>query len=65
MLKKKKGFLGGPVVKNLPTNAWLQSLVQEDCTRAATKPQLLKPVHLEPALCSKSSHCSEKPAHHN
>ena len=25
--------------------------------------QLLKPVHLEPMLCNKRSHCDEKPAH--
>ena len=28
-------------------------------------PQLLKPVHLEPVLCNKKSHCNEKPAHHS
>ena len=28
-------------------------------------PQLLKPAHLEPELCSKRSHCNEKPAHRN
>ena len=27
--------------------------------------QLLKPVCLEPVLCNKRSHCSEKPTHHS
>ena len=31
----------------------------------ARVPQLLKPVHLEPMLRNKRSHCKEKPAHHN
>ena len=33
--------------------------------RAAPKPRLPKPVHLEPVLCNKRSHCNEKPARHN
>ena len=28
-------------------------------------PQLLKPVHLEPMLRNKRSHCNEKPEHHS
>ena len=31
----------------------------------ACKPQLLKPTRLEPMLCNKRIHRSEKPAHHN
>ena len=31
----------------------------------ACEPQLLKPVHPEPVLCNKRSHCNEKPAHRN
>ena len=31
----------------------------------ACKLQLLKPVHLEPMLCNKRSHCNEKPMHCN
>ena len=31
----------------------------------ARKPQLLKPTRLEPMLCNKRIHRSEKPAHHN
>ena len=31
----------------------------------AHKPQLLKPICLEPVLHNKRSHCSEKPAHRN
>ena len=34
------------------------------CSRAH-EPQLLKPVCLEPVLCSKRSHRSEKSAYHN
>ena len=54
----------------------VRALVQEDPTcHGATMPvhhnywarvpQLLKPVHLEPVLHDKRSHCNEKPAHHN
>ena len=46
----------------------VQSLVREDPTcRRVSKPvlQLLKPVHLEPVLCNKRSHHSEKPEHHS
>ena len=66
------------MVKNLPaSDPW----VWEDSTcRGTSKPvchsyvslrsraqelQLLKPACLEPVLCNKRSHCSEKPAHHN
>ena len=31
----------------------------------ARETQLLKPACLEPVLCNKRSHCSEKPAHSN
>ena len=56
----------------------VQALVQKDPTcRGATKhvlqllslcsralePQLLKPMHLEPALRNQRGHCSEKPTH--
>ena len=69
-------FLGGTVVKNLPANAWVQSLVWEDSTHhEATKPtsriyrahvlQILKPMCVEPVLPSKRSHCSEKPVRCN
>ena len=34
------------------------------CSRTH-EPQLLNPVHLEPVLCNKRSHLSEKPAHCN
>ena len=54
----------------------VRSLVQEDPTcHRASKPvrhnywarvlQLLKPMHLEPILCNKTSHCNEKPTHLN
>ena len=43
------------------------SLVQEDSTcYGATNPvHHMKPVRLEPVLCNKRSHCSEKPVHCN
>jgi len=54
---------------------WVQSLVWEDSTcHGATKPVCQKycaqcsatePVHLEPMLCNKGSHHSEKPVDHN
>ena len=31
----------------------------------AREPQLLKPMHLEPVLRNRKSHCSEKPMHCN
>ena len=31
----------------------------------ARAPQLLKPMHLEPMLCNKGSHCNEKPMSHS
>ena len=34
-------------------------------TTEARAPQLLKPAHLEPALCNERSHRNEKPAHCN
>ena len=54
----------------------VRAQVREDPTcRGATKPvrhnywarvpQLLEPVHLEPVLRNKRSHCSEKPEHRN
>ena len=70
----KQGFPDGAVVKNLPANAGtrVRSLVWENSTcHRATKPvnysywarelQLLKPAHLEPVLCNKRLHSSEKP----
>ena len=59
---------------------WVRALVRKDPTcHGATKPmchnyracalepkpQLLKPVHLEPLLHNKRSHHNEKPMHHN
>ena len=58
---------------------WVRALVREDPTCHnywacalepvshncwACMPQLLKPVHLEPVLCNKTSHHNEKPTHH-
>ena len=72
-------FPDGTVVKNPPANAGdtgVRALVREDPTcRGATKPmhhnywackpQLLKPVRLEPMLHNKRSHRNEKPVHRN
>ena len=46
---------------------WVQSLVQEDstCPQSTCMSLRLKPVHLEPKLCSKRSCQNEKPAHCN
>ena len=59
---------GGPVVKNLPANAGDMGSIPggEDPTcHRATKPtpQVQSLCTLEPALCNKRSHHSEKPAH--
>ena len=42
---------------------WVRALVGEDpaCWGATTALELLKAVLLEPVLCNKKSHCSEKP----
>ena len=63
-------FPGGAIIKNPPANAGDTGSVPalgrshavEQLT-CALKP--LKPMHREPMLCSKSSHHSEKPEHHN
>ena len=63
-------FPGGPVVKNLPANAGDMGLTPGprrsymSYGNETHVPQLLK-LHLEPMLCSKRSHHSEKPTHHN
>ena len=59
---------GGTVGKNPPANAGDMSLIPGrfhmlQATKAHV-PQLLKPLHLEPVLCNKRSHCDEKPVHH-
>ena len=46
-------------------NYWTCALEPTSHNYWAHMPQLLKPVHLEPVLHSKRSHCNEKPAHHN
>ena len=46
---------------------WVQSLVQEDPTAVEPSSQAaaIEAAHLKPVLCSKRSHCNEKPEHHN
>ena len=46
-------------------NYWACSLEPASHNYWAYVPQPLKPVRLEPVLCDKRSHCSEKPAHCN
>ena len=46
-------------------NYWACALQPVSHNYWAHMPQLLKPVHLEPVLRNKRSHCSEKPAHRN
>ena len=46
-------------------NYWACALEPAGPSYWAREPQLLKPAHLEPVLCNKRSHRSEKPAHHN
>ena len=62
------GSPGGPVVENPPANVGNTGLIpgpgrfhmqQGNDTH---KPQLPKPSHLEPLLCNKRRHCSEKPS---
>ena len=69
--KNKLGFTGGSVVNNPPAKGRDRSSIL-DLGRAhmpqsnyACVPQLLKPECLEPMLCNKRSHCSEKPKHHD
>ena len=63
-------FPGGPVVKNLPANAGDMGLTpgprrpHMSYGNEAHVPQLPK-LHLEPMLCSKRSHHSEKLTHNN
>ena len=46
-------------------NYWACSLEPASHNYWAHMPQLQKPTHLEPVLCNKRSHRSEKPAHRN
>ena len=66
-----RDFPGGAVVKNPPANAGdtgsIPRLERSNMPRSnsARAPQLLKPVRLEPVLCNKRSHPSEKLARCN
>ena len=46
-------------------NYWACALEPTSHNYWARVPQLLKPMHLEPVLCNKKSHRSEKPTHRN
>ena len=62
-------FPGGAVVKNLPASVGDMGsspglgISHMLWSSWACKPQLLKPMRLEPVLRYKRSHCDEKPAH--
>ena len=64
-------FPAGPVAKSPPANAGDMDLIPGPGRfhmpqgHQAQGPQLLKPEHLEPMLCTKRSHSNEKPARHN
>ena len=49
--------------KSVRHNYWACALEPACHNCWARKPQLLKPVRLEPVLCNKRSHGNEKPAH--
>ena len=51
------GLIPGPGTKSPHATGQLST-----CT-PTTEPKLLKPMRLEPVLCSKRSHCNEKPVH--
>ena len=51
--------------KPMRHNYWACALEPMSHNYWARVPQLLKPVHLEPVLHNKRSHCNEKPMHRN
>ena len=66
-----RNFAGGPVVENLLANAWDMGSIfalgrfHMPQSNLINVPQLLSLHILKPVLCSKKSHCKEKPMHHN
>ena len=79
-LKKKQGFPGGEVVKNLPAKKKkkesacqcrghgfepLSRKIPHAAEQLSLCATATEPAHLEPVLCNKRSHCNEKPMHHN
>ena len=56
-------FPDGPVAHNLPANAGYLGLTPAGQLRLCTT--TTEAHTLEPVLCNKRSHCSEKPTHHN
>ena len=51
--------------KPMGLDYWACTLEPKSCNYGACMLQLLKPMHLEPVLCSKRSHSNEKPMHHD
>ena len=75
-LKKKKkknppantgdtGSSPGPGRSHMPRSNYARVPQLLSLRSRAHEPQLLKPMHLEPTLRNKRSHCNEKPAHRN
>ena len=55
----------GPGKSHMPQSNEAHAPQLLSLSSRAHVPQLLKPACLEPVLCSKRSHSSEKPAHRN
>lgn len=51
--------------KPMGLNYWACTLEPKSCNYGACILQLLKPMRLEPVLCSKRSHSNENPMYHN
>ena len=62
----RSGWAHAPQLLSLRSRAGEPQLLSPRATTTeAREPQILKPVHLEPVLRNKRSHCNEKPAHCN
>ncbi|KAJ8788355.1 hypothetical protein J1605_000411 [Eschrichtius robustus] len=62
------GYMGsspGPGRSHMPRSNKAREPQLLSLRSRAREPQLLKPVRLDPVLCNKRSHDSEKPAHRN
>ena len=55
----------GPGGSHMPRSSWARAPQLLSLRCRAHVPQLLKPVRLEPVLCTKRSHRNEKPMHSN
>ena len=55
------GSSPGPGISHIPRSNLARAPQLLSLRSRAREPQLLKPVHLEPMLCNKRSHCNKKP----